>query len=88
MLDTEGGPRTSEAEFKLEGTSVSGRYDKSTDVKGTFADGKLDLAIPINSEEAGPGVLKLTGKLTDVLSGNWSFQSYTGSFKATRVKEN
>ncbi len=61
--------------------------DRNVDVKGTFADGKLDLAFPIESEEAGPGTLKLKGELNGgALSGTWEFQTYTGTFKATKAQ--
>jgi hypothetical protein len=64
---------------------VTGKWDKS-DVKGTFTDGKLNLEFPINSEEAGPGTLKIKGDLAnDALTGTWEFQEYNGTFKATRA---
>ncbi len=85
LFETEGGPRTFEADFKLDGKTVTGRWDKKADVKGTYDAGKLNLEFPSTSEEVGDGVLKIDGKLTDVLTGNWSFQSYSGTFKATRI---
>jgi hypothetical protein len=52
VMDTEGGERRAEATFRVEGTAVSGKWDK-VDVKGTFADGNPDLAFPLHSEEGG-----------------------------------
>jgi hypothetical protein len=58
-------------------------------VAGTYASKKLTLEFPINSEEVGPGTMKVTGQLAadGSLSGDWAFQDYSGTFKATRVKE-
>lgn len=88
VLDTEGGDRMVDPVFQQDSDQVTGKWGDS-DVKGTFTEGKLlDLAFPINSEEAGPGTLKIKGELAaDAISGNWSFNEYSGTFKATRVKE-
>jgi hypothetical protein len=84
VFQTEGGERTANPTFQLEGKNVTGKWDKA-DVKGTFSDGRLDLSFPYNSEEGGPGTLKIKGELKgDTLTGTWEFQEYTGSFKATR----
>ncbi len=74
--------------FQQDGEQVTGKWGNG-DVKGTFTEGKvLNLEFPVNSEEAGPGTLKIKGELADdALSGNWSFNDYSGTFKATRVKE-
>jgi hypothetical protein len=86
VLETEGGDRNVDATFQQQGQNVTGKWEKA-DVKGTFADGKLDLAFPIESEEAGPGTLKLKGELNGgALSGTWEFQTYTGTFKATKAQ--
>lgn len=85
VFQTEGGERTANPNFQLDGDQVSGKWDDA-DVKGTFKDGKLDLSFPYNSDEGGPGTLKIKGELKDdTLTGTWGFQDYTGSFKATRV---
>ena|ERR1700751_726754 len=87
VFETEGGPREFNAEFQLDGTKVSGKWDNSADVKGTYSEGKLSLEFPVNSEEAGPGTLKLDGELADnALTGTWSFGQYDGTFKAARPK--
>ena len=88
VLDTEGGDRTFDPVFQQDGEQVTGKWGNG-DVKGTFTEGKLlNLEFPVNSEEAGPGTLKIKGELADdALSGNWSFNDYSGTFKATRVKE-
>jgi len=88
VLDTEGGDRTADPVFQQDGEQVAGKWGNS-DVKGTFTGGKLlSLEFPLNSEEAGPGTLKIKGELAeDGIAGNWSFNDYSGTFKATRVKE-
>jgi hypothetical protein len=85
VIQTEGGERTANPTFQLEGQNVTGKWDKA-DVKGTFSNGQLDLSFPYTSEEAGPGTLKIKGQLKDgTLIGTWEFQDYTGSFKASRA---
>lgn len=85
VLDTEGGDRTADPVFQLNGDQVTGKW-ATADVKGTFSDGKLNLAFPYNSDEAGEGTLKIKGELKgDTLSGTWEFESYSGAFKATRA---
>ncbi len=87
VLNTDGGDRTVKATFKVTGKDVTGKWDEKTDVKGTFADGVLDLSFPLESPEAGPGTLGIKAKLANgELTGNWSFQTYSGTLKATRVK--
>ncbi len=84
VLDTPGGDRESDADFHLDGSKVTGKYGKA-DVAGTFENGKMDLAFPVDTEEAGSGTLKLTGTLdADAITGNWTFAEYNGTFKATR----
>lgn len=85
-LQTEGGPRDVDAKFEQKGDTVTGTWSNA-DVKGTFADGKLSLEFPLNSEEAGSGTMKIVGKLSgEEMSGTWSFQTYDGTFTAKRVK--
>jgi hypothetical protein len=86
-LNTEGGDREAEALFKLDGDQVTGRWD-TTDLKGTYKDGDLDLAFPLNSEEAGmTATLKIKGKWTaGKLVGNWEFSEYSGTFTASKDK--
>jgi hypothetical protein len=87
VLDTEGGDRIVESMFQQDGDQVTGKWG-SADVKGTFTEGKLNLEFPMTSEEAGPGTVKIKGALADdALSGEWAFNDYTGTFKATRTKE-
>jgi hypothetical protein len=84
VLQTEGGDREKEATFQQAGSKVTGKWDDA-DVQGTFDDGKLDLEFPVTSEEVGKGMLKLKGQAAeDSLTGTWEFQSYSGTFKATR----
>lgn len=89
VMDTPGGDREIEAEFTVaaDGT-VTGKYG-TTDVAGTFKDGKLDLNFQMTSEESGTTApLKLVGKLdeTATLLGTWEFSEYNGTFKASRPK--
>lgn len=87
VLSTEGGDREFDPIFKQDGDKITGKWGEG-DVKGTFADGKLNLEFPVTSDEAGPGTLKIKGQLADeTLTGDWGFNEYSGSFKATRTKE-
>ena len=87
VYQTEGGERENDANFKVDGEQVTGKYG-SADVKGTFKDGELDLAFPYNSDEAGmTATLKMKGKLKDgKLTGNWQYGDYDGTFVATRAE--
>ena len=89
VLDTPGGEREMSANFVLTGEQVSGKWD-TTDVKGTFKDGTLDLRFPFSSPEAGitadfiiRGTMK-DGKLT----GEWRFSVWSGAFTASRAESN
>ena len=85
---TDGGDRVFEPVFQQDGDKVTGKWAVDGDVKGTFTEGKLNLSFPMNSEEAGPGTLTIKGTLADEgLAGDWAFNDYTGSFKATRIKD-
>jgi hypothetical protein len=88
VLDTEGGDRAVESVLQQDGDQVTGKWGTG-DVKGTFIEGKLNLEFPITSDEAGPGTMKVKGILAadDTLSGDWAFNEYAGTFKATRVKD-
>lgn len=85
VLETEGGDREIDADFRQQAEKVTGTWDKAK-VQGTFSGGKLNLEFPIESEEAGPGTLTLKGQLEgEALTGTWAFQTYDGKFKATRT---
>jgi hypothetical protein len=87
VLDTEGGDREVDAVLQADGEQVTGKFGQA-DVKGTFTEGKLDLEFAMNSEEVGPGTMKIKGELAEeALTGNWSFNEYAGTFKASKVKE-
>jgi len=87
VLQTGDGDRTYDTVFTQDGDKVGGKWENKYDVKGTFTDGKLNLEFPVTSEEVGEGTLKITGQLEkDQLTGDWSFQTYDGKFKATRTK--
>ncbi len=85
VFETGGGDRDIDADFKLQGEQVSGKFG-ADDAKGTFKAGTLDLAFPHNSEEAGmTATLKVKGTLKgDKLTGTWEFSNYDGDFTATR----
>jgi hypothetical protein len=86
VLETQDGERIIEPVFHQDGEKVTGKW-RDGDVKGTFSGGKLDVEFPVNSEEAGAGILKLKGEFSgDALAGEWSFQEYKGSFRATRIQ--
>jgi autotransporter translocation and assembly factor TamB len=86
-LDTPGGVREIGVVLEQNGDRISGTWDKSSAVKGTFAGGKLELAFPIQTQEAGNGTIRITGSMQGQnLAGKWEFQSYDGTFKATREK--
>ena|SRR6266852_5872971 len=86
VMDTDDGQHEVNAIFELSGEQVTGTW-QSAKVQGTFADGKLKLAFPLESPEAGPGTVTITATLDgDVLQGKWGFQTYGGAFKATREK--
>jgi len=87
VLDTPGGDREVDAEFIVDSGKVTGKWGTS-DVTGTYTDGKLALAFSMASEEAGEtSTMKITGKFdNDALTGDWEFSSYSGTYKATRQK--
>lgn len=85
VLDTEGGERRAEPTFQVNGTAVTGKWDQS-DVKGTFENGKLELAFPMTSAEGGiSSTLHISGKMEGgAITGKWEFGEYGGTYKATR----
>lgn len=86
VLETEGGDQEREATFQQDGKKVTGKW-ADADVQGTFEDGKLNLEFPMTTEEVGKGTLTIKGQLAeDSLTGTWEFQSYSGTFKATRAQ--
>jgi hypothetical protein len=87
VLQTEGGPRDFDATFQQDGDKITGKWADKDDIKGSFSGNKLSLEFPADSEEVGPGTLKIDGEYAeDAFTGSWSFQQYDGTFKATRVK--
>lgn len=86
VFATDGGDREFDADFVVSDGKVSGTFGKDQ-VKGTADGEKFNLEFPVESEEAGKGILKMNGKVaTEELNGSWSFQAYDGQFKATRPK--
>ncbi|MCC7176075.1 MAG: hypothetical protein IT159_12840 [Bryobacterales bacterium] len=84
VLQTPGGEREADAAFKVNGEEVTGTFGDA-EVKGTFKNGALELAFPLNSPEAGPGTMSIKGTLADgALSGSWEFAGYEGTFLAKR----
>ncbi len=95
VLETPGGDRETTSIFEQNEDKVTGKWGVSADgkdgdtVAGTYAAKKLALEFTLNSPEAGPGTMKITGQVAEdgSMSGDWAFQDYSGTFKATRVKE-
>jgi len=89
VFDTQGGDREFNAEFTVDADgNVSGAWEKSP-ATGTYKDGHLLMAFDTYSEEASEtATLHLDGKFddTNTLTGNWTFSSYEGAFKATHPK--
>jgi hypothetical protein len=87
VMETPGGERRAEVVMNLDGETVTGTWD-STPLKGTFRDGRLELAFPMSSPEAEmTATLTVSGTLKDdVLTGTWSFGEYGGSFTGSRRK--
>lgn len=87
VLETPGGERDVDADFTVDADgNVTGKWG-SSDVAGTYKEGKLALSFQFTSEEAGATAdMKLDGKLdeTAALAGDWAFTEYNGTFKATR----
>ena len=85
VLDTPGGDRDVNAEFKIEDGKLTGKWGDA-DVTGTFADGTIEFTCEITPEETGEkGTMKINGKLEgEELTGTWEFADYNGTFKATR----
>jgi hypothetical protein len=85
VMQTEGGERQITADFRMDADQVTGKWDTS-DVKGTFKDGALELSFPVTPQETGEThTLKITGRLDgEALSGKWEFGEYSGTYKATR----
>ncbi|HEY9126213.1 MAG TPA: hypothetical protein VIM62_03760 [Acidobacteriaceae bacterium] len=89
VLDTPGGDRDVDADFTVDADGkVTGMWGKSNAV-GTFHDGKVSLDFQFYSEETGEtAAMKIMGTLDDkgVLTGNWQFSSYDGTFTASHPK--
>lgn len=84
-METEGGPRETQARFTTDGETVSGTWG-DVPVKGTFKSPELNLSFPMTSTEGGiSGTLKITGRLENgQLQGRWAFSEYEGTFTAKR----
>jgi hypothetical protein len=85
VLQTDGGQREVMADFKVDGEKVTGTWG-STEVQGTFKDGKLELSFPFVSTEGGiSATIVIKGQLEgDAITGSWTFGDYAGQFKANR----
>jgi hypothetical protein len=84
IFHTDGGDREYQVSLKVTDGLVSGKLG-NFDVKGTFKDGALDLAFPVDVPDAGSGTLVIKGKLAEGgLTGNWEFSGYSGDFNAAR----
>ena len=87
VLDTPGGERVVEAEFKTDGAALTGKWG-GIDIKGTYTDGKIAFSFPFTPEETGEqGTLTIKMEYKDGgLDGTWEFAEYSGSCKGTRQK--
>lgn len=87
VLATPGGDREVDADFTVDPDgNVTGKWG-SSDVVGTYKEGKLALDFQFTSEEVGTtAAMKIDGKLDDMtaLAGDWAFSEYNGTYKATR----
>jgi hypothetical protein len=87
VLATPGGDREVDADFTVDADgTVTGKWG-SSDVAGTYKDGKLALDFQFTSEEVGAtAAMKIDGKLdeTAALTGDWAFTEYNGTYKAMR----
>ncbi len=87
VLETPGGDREVDADFTVDADgNVTGKWG-SSNVAGTYKDGKLALDFQFTSEEVGTtAAMKIDGKLDDTaaLAGDWAFSEYNGTYKATR----
>jgi hypothetical protein len=87
VLETPGGDREVDAEFTVDADgNVTGKWG-SSDVAGTYKEGKLALEFQFTSEEVGAtAAMKIDGKLDDTaaLAGDWAFSEYNGTYKAMR----
>jgi len=87
VFQTEAGVRRATATFQVEGEKVTGKF-LTFDVKGTFANDKMNLSFPFVYEDGnlkGPLNLKATlegGKL----KGDFEFVGHVGTFEATRAE--
>lgn len=87
VLDTEGGERRASPTFQVDGKTVTGKWDTS-EVKGTYEDGKLELEFPfVATEDNMTGTLKISGTVEgEKMTGKWEFEGYSGTFVATKAK--
>ena len=87
VFATEDGSLEIQADLKLDGDQVSGKWGDA-DVKGTFKDGSLDLAFPYTSEEANlTATMKVKAKFKDgKLAGTWEYGSWNGTLELVRPK--
>jgi hypothetical protein len=84
VVEIPDGYRTFAVNFKVDGELVSGKWAEFA-LKGTLKDGSFDLSFPFSDPDAGSGTLNIKGTVGNgALSGNWEFNGYSGSFKATR----
>jgi hypothetical protein len=84
IFHTDGGDREYPVTLKVTDTQVSGKLGEF-DVKGTFKEGALELAFPVDVPDAGSGTLVIKGALAEgALTGNWEFNGYSGNFNGAR----
>jgi hypothetical protein len=89
IFDTQGGDREFNAEFTVDADgNITGAWEKAA-ASGTYKDGHLLMTFDVTSDEANETApLHIDGKLddSDTITGNWTFSSYDGTFKANHPK--
>ncbi len=73
------------ADLRTMGEQVTGTWAETT-IAGTFKEGQLALSFSFHPPETErPGTLTVTGRFDgDALAGDWSWNEYSGTFKAAR----
>jgi alpha-L-rhamnosidase len=88
VMITPAGNREAPAELQLDGERVTGTFGTSK-VEGTFANGVLKVAFPLDPQQSGgmSGTIELEGTLDgDAMKGTWKFGTFGGDFTASRVE--
>ena len=87
VMQTEGGERRAEPEFKTDGDKVTGKWDNAA-VAGTFKESELALSFPMTSHEGQMSAkLNIKAKLAaGELKGTWEFGGYSGTLAGKKAQ--